>query len=122
VLRDQAMLQWATDITTGDDLDKNPLSHPGLMLGEGPRPDVARVELAISLMKRVIERAEDRRRPALLCILAWLNWALGMSSIAGRHIDEALAINPDYGMAQLQLTILGNGILPAWAFEPVMVE
>lgn len=121
-LRDRAMLQWATNLSVGDDLDDNPLAHSELMLGEGPRPDVRRIERAIALLTAVIARAEDKYRPAPLCMLAWLNWALGRSSIAGRHIDEALTIDPDYSMAQLQFTILSNGMLPAWAFDPAMVE
>jgi len=121
-LRDRAMLQWATDLAVGDDMDANPLAHAGLMLGDGPRPDVRRIERAIALLNAVIARAEDAFRPAPLCMLAWLNWALGRSSVAGRHIDEALAIDPDYSMAQLQHSILSNGMLPAWAFDPAMVE
>lgn len=121
-LRDRAMLQWATNLSVGDDMDLNPLAHSGLMLGDGPRPDVRRIERAIALLTGVIARAEDRYRPAPLCMLAWLNWALGRSSVAGKHIDEALSIDPDYSMAQLQYSILSNGILPAWAFDPAMVE
>lgn len=121
-LRDRAMLQWATDLSVGDDMDRDPLAHAGIMLGEGARPDVRRIERAIALLTSVIARAEDRRRPAPLCMLAWLNWALGRSSVAGRHIDEALTIDPEYSMAQLQFSILSNGILPAWAFDPSLVE
>jgi len=121
-LRDRAMLQWATDLSVGDDLDPNPLAHAEVMLGEGARPDVRRIERAIAVLTAVIARAEDAYRPAPLCMLAWLNWALGRSSVAGRHLDEALTIDPNYSMAQLQYTILSNGMLPAWAFDPAMVE
>jgi hypothetical protein len=46
-----------------------------------------------------------------------LHWALGSGSTAGLHIDAALAIDPDYGLADLVDTMLSQGLLPEWAFD-----
>ncbi len=125
--RDATMLQWATNLALGDELWEHADDPPGgdpewdetsgnLMLGIGPRPDPERVLRAISLLLRLVAVASKPARPALLCMLAWLNWALGRGTIGGRHVDAALAIAPEYGMAQLLSTMLGNGMQPEWAF------
>ena len=129
-IRDLVMLQWSFGIDVGDrlrerdrldgsaDADLEDLADLGdLMMGIGPRPDPRRIEGGIALLLELTSRAEDVRRPPLLCMLAWLNWALGHGSQAGLHLDEALAIAPGYSMAQLLRSMTGTGILPEWAFE-----
>jgi hypothetical protein len=127
-IRDQTMLQWATDLQTGDRLfDENEKTFEdimdydpdlaGIMMGKGPRPDVERVETAIALMEKIVARCDDRFRPAPLSMLAWLNWAIGKNSIAQAHVNEARRIDPDYGMAELIDTMLYNGMFPEWAFD-----
>jgi len=129
-IRDLVMLQWSFGIDVGDrlrerdrldgcaDADLEDLADLGdLMMGIGPRPDPRRIEGGIALLLELTSRAEDVRRPPLLCMLAWLNWALGHGSQAGLHLDEALAIAPGYSMAQLLESMTRTGILPEWAFE-----
>ncbi|MBG6109109.1 DUF4192 domain-containing protein [Frigoribacterium sp. CG_9.8] len=129
-IRDLIMLQWSFGIEVGDrlwerdrldgcaDADLEDLADLGdLMMGIGPRPDPHRIEGGIALLLELTSRAEDVRRPPLLCMLAWLNWALGHGSQAGLHLEEALAIAPGYSMAQLLRSMTGTGILPEWAFE-----
>lgn len=88
-----------------------------LMLGSvSQRPDPERIERGIDLLKTLVALAPKRVRPAPLCMLAWLSWALGRSSVAGIFIDQALAIDPEYGMARLLLTVVSAGHLPEWAF------
>jgi hypothetical protein len=130
-MRDLTMLQWASNLATGEvlmdeaerwsrgerDLRMTDMSaSPGLMLGYGPRPDADRIKRGIQLLLTVVSRAEDTERLAPLCMLAWLNWALGRGSRAGRYIDEARTIDPTYGMAELLDAMLSNGMLPEWAF------
>jgi hypothetical protein len=55
-------------------------------------------------------------KPAPLCMLAWLSWALGSGSVAGFFVDQALAIDPQYSMAILLEVLLASGHLPEWAF------
>ena len=136
-VRDMTMLQWASDELVGElCLRENDSMRQGdggdaaahqllsdLMLGIGPRPDPERIERGIDLVGTVVSRADDSERPPLLCMLAWLSWALGHGTAAGKYIAEARRIRPEYGMAEVLDTILSNGMLPEWAFaEPVANE
>ena len=98
--------------------DERDLALTGsLMLGSvSQRPDPERIERGITLLKMLVAVAPKRVRPAPLCMLAWLSWALGRSSVAGIFIDQALAIDSEYGMARLLLTVVSAGHLPEWAF------
>ncbi|WP_104193911.1 DUF4192 domain-containing protein [Cryobacterium sp. M25] len=88
-----------------------------LMLGLGrERPDPERIEPAIRLLKVLVALAPRTARPAPLCMLAWLSWAMGRGSVAGIFVDQALAIDRHYGMAELLHTVFGSGHLPDWAF------
>lgn len=133
-VRDATMLQWAFGLELGDiiydetrrfardgiDLENersNMLS--GLLMGKGPRPDRGWILRGIGLLLNLVSLAEPQYRPAPLCMLAWLNWALGSGTLAGRFIDEARSIDAEYGMAELIDTMLSNGMLPDWVFmEP----
>jgi hypothetical protein len=88
-----------------------------LMLGESvDRPDPERIGRGIRLLKLLVAMAPRHARPAPLCMLGWLSWALGQSSVAGIYIDTALDIDADYGMALLLRQLIGSGRLPEWAF------
>ncbi|MGO4104604.1 DUF4192 family protein [Leifsonia sp. YAF41] len=88
-----------------------------LILGlSSERPDPDRVERAIELLKTAVALAPRAMRPAPLCMLAWLSWALGGGSVAGMFLDEALTIDREYGMALLLNTLIGSGQLPEWAY------
>lgn len=88
-----------------------------LMMGmTSTRPDPSRIEAALVVLKAVTAMAPRSARPAPLCMLAWLSWALGRGSVAGIFIDRALEIDPHYGMAMLLDTLLGTGHLPEWAY------
>jgi len=127
-LRDAVMLQWAFGIEVGERaLEENAryleggdvfgLSVAPLMWGDGPRPDVARVTRAIPLLKCTAARAPRSMRPPLLCMLAWLNWALGRSSLASRFLTVTEQIDPEYGLAEVLRSMLDAGHLPEWAFD-----
>lgn len=89
-----------------------------LMMGHSSdRPNVERVERAIAILKKCVSLAPSHWRPAPLCMLAWLSWSLGRGSTAGLFVDEALSIDPRYGMARLLMTMFGTGVLPEWAFR-----
>jgi len=127
-LRDQTMLQWAFGSEFGERLfaatesagsDFRELS-PELgdrMMGKGPRPDLERVERGIHLLRELLAAATNDLRPAPLCMLAWLSWAIGRTTHAVEYINQALDIDPDYGMATLLASLLDAGILPEWAFD-----
>lgn len=88
-----------------------------LIVGETstpPRPK--RMTRAIDILGRTIAHLPVELRPDLLCMLAWLQWALGSSTTAGAHIDAALAIDPAHGMAQILYTLVSSGKIPQWVF------
>ena len=87
------------------------------LMGYSPdRPDSTRIEQAIHLLRVLVALAPKSHRPAPLCMLAWLSWALGRGSVAGLYIDQALAIQPRYSMATLLDTLFSSGHLPDWAY------
>ena len=104
----------AEEMDSGD----SSAQHTGdIMLGlRQERPDVDRIRMAITLLRTVVAMAPRSARPAPLCMLAWLSWALGSGSVAGFFVDQALAIDPQYSMATLLEVLLASGHLPEWAF------
>ena len=127
-LRDQAMLQWAfgsefgerlfaATESAGDDFRNLSPELGDRMMGKGPRPDLERAARGIHLLREMLPFATNDLRPAPLCMLAWLSWAIGRTTHAVEYINQALAINPDYGMATLLASLLDAGLLPEWAFE-----
>ncbi|MGV8885443.1 MAG: DUF4192 family protein [Microbacteriaceae bacterium] len=128
-MRDHAMLQWASSLETGRLMHEWATAGPAgtdpsaderfgsLMIGIGPRPDADRVDRGIDLLLALVPHVTGKDRLAPLCMLAWLSWALGQGSAAGRYLDEAITIDPRYGMAEVLGAILGNGLLPDWAFN-----
>lgn len=133
-VRDATMLQWAFGFELGDDIydetrrfarDRVDLENErsnmlaGLLMGNGPRPGRTRINRGIELLLALVSSVEPQYRPAPLCMLAWLCWARGSGTRAGKFIDEAKSIDAGYGMAELLDTMLANGMLPDWAFiEP----
>lgn len=88
-----------------------------LMLGQSTlRPDRARVERALGLLRPLIANAPAGARVGPLCIAGWLSWSLGRGSAAGAFIDRAIEIDPGHSMAGLLATFIGTGALPEWAF------
>ncbi|MCI2959018.1 DUF4192 domain-containing protein [Agromyces atrinae] len=131
--RDQAMVQFAfgelaglaavadqeewesgVDYGADDDVDETVAE---ILLGRCVmRPDVQRTRSAVELLRLLVASAPRDDRPAPLCMLGWLLWALGRGSAAARVIETALSIDPDYGMARALHSLLGSAVLPEWAF------
>lgn len=131
-MRDAIMLQWASDLPTGYRLhdsarrwaagDRDAYSGgdqdlDGLMLGVGPRPDRERIHKGIRLLLALVGRVDNDLRVAPLCMLTWLYWAIGLNSRAGVYLDEAISIDPSYGLVEILATLLQNGVMPEWAFN-----
>ncbi|WP_104083977.1 DUF4192 domain-containing protein [Cryobacterium sp. Y11] len=119
-----ALLQHETGRSLDDIVtDEINLGDPGaqhtsdIMIGlRRDRPDVDRIRIAITLLRTVVAMAPRSARPAPLCMLAWLSWALGSGSVAGFFVDQALAIDSRYSMANLLQLLFASGHLPEWAF------
>jgi hypothetical protein len=126
--RDVALLQWASDSTTGTRALHAQLDHAhrgrtvpdeigDIFLGKGPSPDSDRLRLALDIVRVAASRAPRASRVAPLTAAAWLSWALGRSTHAGHYLDEAREIDPDYGLAALLRTMIDSAMLPEWTFR-----
>ena len=133
LLRDVAIAQWATDLAGGMRTLDAQLAFAGsgsmvpddlgqVFLGCGPAPDLDRLRDALSAVRQAAARAPRESRPAPLTVAAWLSWALGRSSHAGRYLELVREIDPQYGLAALLETMMGGAMLPEWAFRRGPVE
>lgn len=104
--RDETMLQWASE----------PFIQPEIQLigGLGPQPDRDRLVTAIALLTRLRQVAAPRLQPPLLCMLAWLSWAMGSGSRADQYLDASFLIEPDYPMASVLRSLVSSGRVPEW--------
>lgn len=126
-LRDVALVQWASDATGGadamdaqrrwEDGEEYPSDLAAVMWGEGARPDVARLEGALALVRHVAALTPARRRAGALAVCGWLSWALGRSTHAERYARTALRSDPDHGLADIVRSFVAAAHLPDWAFR-----
>lgn len=128
-VRDTVLMTWCWGTTAGDESaltqrmyaageDISAMPGAGALGGwDMPRPDPRRIRLAIALLKFVTARVPVSARPPLLTMIGWLYWALGGGSVAGRWVEQAQAVDPGYGLADLLDTMLNAGHLPEWAFD-----
>ncbi len=130
--RDTTMLQWAYGLALGDQLyDELESLPPGLpfkdsgytfgadlILGIGPRPERKRILRGIELLLILVGRAGPTERRPLLCMLGWLNWALGSGTHAAQFVALAREIDSEYGMAELLEMVITVRQLPDWIFIP----
>lgn len=127
MFRDVALMQWAGDLTVGDetfdaqlrwsDGEEFPADVAAPLWGDGPPPDPDRLVSALELTRRLAASAPRERRPGLLAACGWLAWALGRSSHAGRYAQDALAIEPGHGLSRIVLTFVDSMHLPEWAYD-----
>lgn len=126
--RDAALLQWATDGATGQRALAAQLAYAegnasvpddlgGVFLGRGPRPDVDRLKVALTIARNVAARAPREFRPAPLTAAAWLSWALGRSSHAAHYLQLVSEIDPGYSLARLISSMIDAAMLPEWSFR-----
>lgn len=126
-LRDVALVQWTSNRAGGADAvaaqarwesgEEYPRGFASVMWGEGPSPDPDRLRSALAVSRDVAAYAARRRRAGPLAMCAWLSWALGLSSHADRYAEEALACDPDHGLAQIVRSFVVAAHLPDWVFR-----
>lgn len=86
------------------------------MLGNSDRaPHWTALERLWTLGRHLLPAARETDRCALLCILAWIEWAKGHSSGAHALITTCRAEDPGYRLASLLDAFLARGRLPRWA-------
>lgn len=127
LLRDVALVQWARDESTGAaaltaqlefDGDRSvfPTDIGEVILGRGPRPDGGRLRAALAIVRNAAAQAPRSHRGGALAAAAWLSWALGRSTHAGRYLDQAEAIGRVPPFGDLLRTLINAAVLPDWAF------
>ncbi|TFV84454.1 DUF4192 family protein [Microbacterium sp. dk485] len=126
-LRDVALVQWARDLAAGDeafaaqmryaDGGEYPEHLAAPIWGEGPSPDPHRLQAALALTRHLAAAAPRPARPGILAAAAWVAWALGRSTHAGRYAEMAREIDPGHGMAGIVLTFAASGHLPEWVYR-----
>lgn len=133
LFRDVAIAQWATGLVGGmrtleaqlafaERGEMVPEELGEVFLGRGAAPDLDRLRTALAVVRAAASRAPSAFRPAPLTAAAWLSWALGRSSHAGRYLDMAREIDPDYGLAALLDGMISSAMLPEWAFRTGSAE
>lgn len=89
------------------------------LLGRGDQyPQWDRIEHLWFICRDLLGVAQGEHRAALLCLLAWIEWAKGRGSMAMALLKGALKIVPDYRLARLLDQLLRRGIMPQWATDP----
>ncbi|WP_101847427.1 DUF4192 domain-containing protein [Zhihengliuella sp. ISTPL4] len=127
-VRDTAIAQWATDHRHGIRTMEAQLAFAAagspvpddigrVFLGCGPAPDGDRLRAALRVVRHATARAPRKARPGPLTVAAWLSWALGRATHAGRYLDMAREIDPAYSLALLLDTMISGAVLPEWAFR-----
>ena len=126
-LRDVALMQWVGDLTVGDATYRaqcafadgasfpEDLARP--LWGEGAHPQPARLLRALAVCREVAAATPLAGRAGPLAACAWLAWATGRSTHAAAYADQALAIDPDHGLADIVTTLVAHARLPEWLFE-----
>lgn len=82
------------------------------MMGQGPRPDVKRLEAGLKWARL----AASGGMAGALSVCAWISWALGRSTHALRYAEMALEVDPSHGFARIVHTFCQAGRVPDWAF------
>ncbi|GAA5028393.1 DUF4192 domain-containing protein [Microbacterium fluvii] len=89
-----------------------------LLMGRSDRiPDAERLRQGIALLRHAAAHVEGRHRAGALCVLAWLNWAMGRSTVALRHVEQAMTADPALTMAPLLRRLFDSGTLPDWVYR-----
>lgn len=85
------------------------------MIGLSPdRPDFARTAYSIAYLSCLVPVVTERRRPAVLAMLAWMEWCRARNSFADHYAQQALAGDPDYSLAALVRAAIARGLPPRW--------
>lgn len=105
--RDQLMVQIAFGRNAG----------AAALLGQTSHiPDRDRLGRAIALLRRAVPAVQFEDRAGPLCVLAWLEWAIGANTVAAALIADARRADPHLRMARL-LDELFRTLSPSWLYD-----
>ena len=113
IIRDLLLCDVVTDSLPAD------FSGIGnIVLGTGITPDWVRVDTAQDTARALITATPEGYRAPMLCLIGWLEYLKGRSSVAVEHFDLAAADTPGYRLAQLLTEVLRLGNVAATAQNP----
>ncbi|MCD7100865.1 DUF4192 family protein [Pseudoclavibacter sp. 13-3] len=81
-------------------------------------PDRERMRSAVQVLQRCCAAADPTVRADLTAMIAWLWWAIGISSVAERLLAQVLEHDPDHGLAGVFADLCLGYAAPAWFVEP----
>lgn len=90
----------------------------GFLLGHSPlAPDWRRLDRFWYLLRDLLGVASGADEAALLCLLAWIEWARGRGSSALALLGGCLVKEPGYRLAVLLRQLLEQGEMPDWVAD-----
>jgi hypothetical protein len=78
------------------------------------QPDRDRCHRAIMLLSEITANLPRAHQVGLRCLIAWLWWWTGLASVAARHVQDALQIDPESGIATMMERVIDHGMIPPW--------
>ncbi|MEV4901573.1 DUF4192 family protein [Citricoccus sp. NPDC055426] len=78
-------------------------------------PDWQRIAHLRSACAALLPEVAGHGASVLRCLAAWLEWARGRGSVAGRILEEVHRDDPEYPLGQLLGEIVDRGMLSGWA-------
>lgn len=81
-------------------------------------PQRERLHRLVKRLRQICAALPDELRCGPQAALAWLYWALGLTSVAWAHIEQARDLDPDHHLLALIGPQCERGALPSWAVRP----
>ncbi|MGP5014522.1 DUF4192 family protein [Glutamicibacter ardleyensis] len=107
------MMQAYADLTAG-----MPNDFGDFMLGKTTHaPDWERIDRLDTVARYLLGGAVSGERHALMTLIAWIEWARGRGSMATALLDQVIAEDASYGLADLLKRMMNGGIVPDWATD-----
>ncbi|WP_349828456.1 DUF4192 family protein [Brevibacterium litoralis] len=88
---------------------------PGL---SARRPDFAALEASVGYLRQAAEFVLPEVRPAVLGMLAWLEFARGRNTFADEAAGRALELDPEHTMSRIVRAMVDAGRMPRWQYGP----
>ncbi|WMY77591.1 DUF4192 family protein [Citricoccus sp. I39-566] len=78
-------------------------------------PDWERISHLRAACAELLPEVAGAVASALRCLVAWVEWARGRGSVAGRVLEECRRDDPGYPLGELLGEIVDRGMLSGWA-------
>lgn len=78
-------------------------------------PDWERISRLRAACAELLPEVAGAVASALRCLVAWIEWARGRGSVAGRVLEECRRDDPGYPLGELLGEIVDRGMLSGWA-------